>query len=123
MSVQVRDNLTQSRAEVFAGGQLAGFAKYRLHDGRITFFHTEIDPAHEGSGLGSRLALAALDDVRARGLPVVPQCPYIAGFIRRHPDQYLDLVVPEMRSKGSKLRIRISPRIRARVDRAEDVTV
>jgi hypothetical protein len=26
-------------------------------------------------------------------------CPFIAGYIRRHADQYLDLVVPEMRDK------------------------
>ena len=99
MTVDVRDNPEASRYEVFADGDLAGFARYRLGDGRITFFHTEIDPAHEGRGLGSKLARAALDDARARGLPVVPVCPFIAGFIRSHPDEYLDLVVPEMRDK------------------------
>src|SRR3979409_193132 len=82
MSVEVRDNPDESRYEVFADGELAGFAEYRLHNGRITFIHTEIDPAHEGGGLGSSLARAALDDVKSRGLPVVPLCPFIAGYIR-----------------------------------------
>ena len=70
---------------------LAGFATYRLHPGRITFLHTEIEPEYEGSGLGSRLAAAVLDDARARGLSVVPICPFISSWIRRHPE-YADLV-------------------------------
>jgi uncharacterized protein len=99
MSVEVVDNPSESRYEVFADGELAGFVQYRLRHGRITFLHTEIDAGHEGSGLGGRLARAALEDASARGLAVVPQCPFIAAYIQRHPDQYLDLVVPEMREK------------------------
>jgi predicted GNAT family acetyltransferase len=34
---------------------------------------------------------AVVDGVRARNLHVVPQCPFIAGYIDRHPD-YRDLV-------------------------------
>lgn len=71
--------------------RLAGFAQYRRHGGRLVFIHTEIDDAFEGQGLGSKLARAALDDARAHGLRVVPQCPFIAEWIRRHPD-YADLV-------------------------------
>ena len=56
------------------------------------FVHTEVLPAFEGKGVGSRLATWALDDVRARGLKLTPQCPFIAAFIKRHP-AYADLVV------------------------------
>ena len=55
------------------------------------FTHTEIDPAFEGHGVGSALAKAALDDVRAKGLKAVPLCPFIRTWIDRHPD-YEDLV-------------------------------
>jgi predicted GNAT family acetyltransferase len=99
MSVEVRDNRDEVRYEVWTDGQLAGFAQYRLHDGRITFTHTEIDPEYEGTGLGSRLARGALDDVRNRALAVVPVCPFIAAYIKRHPEDYLDLVVPAMRAR------------------------
>jgi len=102
MSVEVRDNREQSRYEVWTDGQLAGFAQYRLDDGGITFFHTEIDPGYEGVGLGSRLARTALDDARARQLTVVPLCPFIADYIGRHPDEYLDMVVPSMQGKVTK---------------------
>jgi predicted GNAT family acetyltransferase len=99
MGAQVADNPGEARYEIRSEGQLAGFAQYRLNDGRITFFHTEVDPGHEGAGLGGRLARAALDDARARDLAVVPLCPFIAAYIRRHPDEYLDLVVPDMRDR------------------------
>ena len=100
MSGQVRDNPAESRYEIFAAdGTRAGFATYRLSDGRITMVHTEVDPAYQGEGLGAELARAALDDIRARGLEVVPRCPFIAAFIRQHQDEYLDLVAPELRAK------------------------
>lgn len=96
MTIDVADNPAENRYEVRAGGEPAGFAQYSVRDGRIVFFHTEIDPAHEGEGLGSALARYALADVRARGLEVVPRCPFIAGYIRRHPE-YADLLPASLR--------------------------
>jgi predicted GNAT family acetyltransferase len=99
VSGQVLDNPAESRYEVLSEGKLAGFVLYQLHGDRVTMYHTEIDPAFEGGGLGSELAREALRDVRTRGLMVEPLCPFVAAFIRHHPDEYLDLVVPEMREK------------------------
>jgi predicted GNAT family acetyltransferase len=79
------------RFEVRVDGDLAGFANYREEGERVVFTHTEIDDAFEGHGLGSVLAKAALDEMRERGRTVVPQCPFIAKWIERHPD-YTDLV-------------------------------
>ena len=87
----VVDDPGRQRYEVLADGRVAGWAAYILDDGGIVFTHTRIGEAFEGRGLGSRLARAALDDVRNRGLGVTPQCPFIAGYIRRHRE-YLDLV-------------------------------
>ena len=50
-----------------------------------------MDDAYEGQGVGSELAAGALDDARARGLRVLPYCPFIRGYIERH-QEYLDLV-------------------------------
>jgi hypothetical protein len=102
MSVEVRDDREQERYEVWTDGRLAGFAQYRLHGERITFTHTEIDPEYEGGGLGGRLVRDALEDARVRKLAVVPVCPFVAAYIRRHPEDYLDLVVPAMRSRVSE---------------------
>ncbi len=88
---EVRNNRDRSRYEILVDGEVAGFAQYVMRGGRIVFVHTEIDDAYEGKGVGSELAKGALDDVRSRGLPVLPLCPFIAGYIERHPE-YQDLV-------------------------------
>ena len=80
-------------------GRLAGFAQYRIKDpALIVFTHTEIDDAFEGQGLGSTLVRAALDAARTRGLAVRPDCPFVRGYIARHPE-YLDLVPEELRPR------------------------
>ncbi|CAN5615082.1 GNAT family N-acetyltransferase [soil metagenome] len=89
--LQIRDNAQHWRFEAHLDGQLAGFSQYRLGPGRITFTHTKVDPDFEGQGIGSRLVRHALDEVRDRGLRVVPLCPFVSSYLRRH-SQYADLV-------------------------------
>jgi uncharacterized protein len=79
------------RFEVHVDGALAGFAAYVERGDAFVFTHTEIADEYEGRGLGSVLARDALDTVRAANGRVVPLCPFIAGWIERHPD-YADLV-------------------------------
>jgi predicted GNAT family acetyltransferase len=90
-AIRVADNRDLNRYELRVGDALAGFATYRLHRGRITFLHTQTETEYEGRGLASRLAAAVLDDARARGLSVIPACPFVSAWIRRHPE-YADLV-------------------------------
>jgi predicted GNAT family acetyltransferase len=92
MSQEVIDNAEESRYEIRVDGALAGFAAYKSRPDRIIFTHTEVDDAYAGKGLGGVLARGALDDVRARGLGATPLCPFIKGWIDRHPG-YEDLVV------------------------------
>lgn len=90
--VIVTNNEDRLRYEAHLGGELAGFAAYRLEDGLITFTHTEVGDAFGGKGIGSALARGALDDVRAAGgRKVLPLCPFIKGWIAKHED-YQDLV-------------------------------
>jgi uncharacterized protein len=89
--VTISDNGDASLYEIHVDGELAGVAQYRRREDEIIFTHAEIAPAFEGRGLGGRLAKFALDDVRSRGLPVVPDCPFIAAYIKSHPE-YADIV-------------------------------
>jgi predicted GNAT family acetyltransferase len=94
----VADHPAARRYEIRAGAKVLGYAEYNLvGEDAVMFTHTEIDPAEEGHGYGSRLAKAALDDVRASGRQLIPMCPFIAGYIRRHPE-YLEIVRPDMRA-------------------------
>ena len=94
----VREVPERNRYEAHVDGELAGFAEYLVAGRRVVFTHTEVDPAFEGQGVGGALARFALDDVRSRGgdLEVVPVCPFVAGWIMRHPE-YAPLVTPALR--------------------------
>jgi len=89
----VSDNPAASRYELHVGSELAGFVDYRLsdHDKVINLVHTEVEPAFKHLHLGTSLARFSLDDARRRGLAVLPYCPYINSWIRKHPE-YADLV-------------------------------
>jgi len=87
----VTDNPAASRYEMHVDGELAGLITYRLHNATISLLHTEIEPAFQGAHLAGHLARFALGDARQRGLAVLPFCPYVASWIRKHPE-YADLV-------------------------------
>jgi predicted GNAT family acetyltransferase len=88
----VTDNAEQHRYELTVDGAVAGYVEYHDRGRRRSMMHTVVEPAYEGQGLGSKLARAVLDDARARGLDVLPHCPFIRSFIARHRDDYVDLV-------------------------------
>jgi predicted GNAT family acetyltransferase len=48
--------------------------------------HTEIDEPRRNEGLGSRLVHDALDDAREHGRRVKPVCPFVAAYLREHPE-------------------------------------
>ena len=87
----VEDQPSAQRYEARLGGRVVGFTEYRRIRGRLVFFHTEVDPAFEGRGIGGRLAAGALDDVRAKGLTIAVKCPFLAAYLMRHRE-YEDLV-------------------------------
>ena len=89
--VVVREVAEAGRFEAHIGDERAGLITYRIQGGRMVLPHTEVDPRFEGRGVGSRLAVAALDAARARGLSVLPACPFVRAYIDRHPE-YEDLV-------------------------------
>ncbi len=92
---EVRDNIAAHRYEIEVAGEVA-VLEYERAAGRITMIHTSVPSALEGHGIAGKLARFALDEARAQGLAVIPRCPYVAAYIRRHPE-YLDLVPTESR--------------------------
>ncbi len=89
--VTVRDAPDAHAFEAVIDGVVVGRADYLRTDDLVVFKHTEVDPAYEGRGVGAALARAALDDARARGVTVIPTCPFFAAYIARHPE-YASLV-------------------------------
>jgi len=90
MAGTVRDNTVEHRFELDAEGGTAVLV-YHLEPGAITLIHTEVPQALEGKGVGSALVRSVLDLVRARGLKLVVKCPFVAAYMKRHPE-YDDLL-------------------------------
>ena len=86
LAATVRDNEAAHRYELLVDEELVGELIYRARDGVITLIHTEVAPQYEGHGLGDQLVAYALDDIRARGLEIVPVCPFVGAYLRRHPE-------------------------------------
>lgn len=97
-AIEVSDDREAERYVIAVGGEPAGFVQYRDRGRALALIHTEIDDRFEGQGLGGRLVSAALDDLRSRGLAVLPFCPFVRGYIARH-HEYLDLVPETQRSQ------------------------
>lgn len=83
--LEVINNEAKNRFEVKVDQYMA-VCEYKLVKDRIIFTHTEVPPALEGKGIGSLLAKTALDYAVSHHLKIMPLCPYIAGYIKRHPE-------------------------------------
>lgn len=92
----ISDNVAKHRFEADLGNGSLGLIEYQLRDGKITYTHTEVPPAHEGRGIGTALIRFALFSARERGLKVVSICPFIAAYIEKHPEEQ-DLLDPAYR--------------------------
>lgn len=87
----VRDNTESDRFELWAGDTMISFADYTRSGDVLTVPHVETRPDLRRRGNADRLMKGMLEDLRSRGLRIVPTCPHAAGYIRDH-HEYADLV-------------------------------
>ncbi|TDD70291.1 N-acetyltransferase [Jiangella aurantiaca] len=90
MRVSIEITRTARSYAAYLDGIRVGELIYTRRDREIVALHTVVEEAAEGKGVGGALARALLDDAREGGLKVVAQCPFVAGFLDRHPE-YADL--------------------------------
>ena len=91
--LSLENNIAHRRYEAIEDGTLAGFVEYNMLDDSIVFAHTEV--LEEGKGIGAFLAREVLQDARKRGAHVVPVCPFMTDYLRKHRE-YIDLLTPEI---------------------------
>jgi len=82
---KVRHDETEGRYELDTPHGLATAAYARDGD-TLVFTHTAVPRDEEGHGIGTRLIAGALAQVRAAGLRLVPQCPFVANYLQHHPE-------------------------------------
>jgi predicted GNAT family acetyltransferase len=92
------NNEQEQRFEVRVDNHLAVIDYHYQTEERqtIVFTHTGVPEALSGQGLASKMAQTVLDFAAQQSLKVVPQCPFVAGYVREHPE-YWPLVPPEYR--------------------------
>lgn len=93
--VDVTNNTEAHRFEVNLDGETA-FAEYRLKPGVIILPHTVVPPSFEGKGIAGALARYAFGYARSEGLMVIPTCPFMSAWVKKHPEQQ-DIVDPSCR--------------------------
>ena len=91
MAEDIIDNRARNRYELTVDGIVA-HVDYSRESGVITFIHTIVPEQLAGRGIGSRLAQYVLDDARRNGEKIIPKCPFIAAYLKRH-QEYQDLVL------------------------------
>lgn len=78
---------SRQRYELFDGDTMIGMTVYGLPDsGHVDFVHTEVDPEYSGRGLAGVLAEFAIKDVQSQDKRIIPHCPYMRGWLRKHPE-------------------------------------
>lgn len=86
----VRQNPALSRFELDVDGHVA-FASYRQAGDVMVMTHTDPPPALRERGIGERLVLGSLQQVRAQGLKVRPLCSFVRFVLSKHPE-FQDLI-------------------------------
>ena len=89
-NLEITNNQTANRYEARVQDELV-VLEYHSSSNVLILNHTEVPQHLEGRGVGSFLIKFVLDDARANQFSVVPMCPFVAAYIRRH-QEYRDLV-------------------------------
>lgn len=85
MNYTLVNNEAAKQYEFDVDGKIAKIEYIRTTD-KIFLTHTEVPTTLEGKGIGSALVKAVLEDVKERDLTLVPLCPFVAAYIKRHPE-------------------------------------
>jgi len=85
MELPVINNINQQQFEVNADGELA-VLQYRFHDKLLWLMHTDVPKKLEGHGIASLLAHTALEWAKETGIRVKVVCPFVAVYLKRHPE-------------------------------------
>ena len=80
------DNEEKHRYEFQIDDKIAEIDYIKSNNGEIYLVHTEVPASLGGKGVGSQLAEKVLSDIERQGLRLVPLCPFVAGYIHKHPE-------------------------------------
>ncbi|GAB3015881.1 GNAT family N-acetyltransferase [Spirosoma pulveris] len=81
----ITNNTHRQQFELETDGKRSIVAYQKVDDETLALTHTEVDPALEGHGVGSRLVEEVLQYAEQNNLKIVPLCPFVDAYLKRHP--------------------------------------
>ena len=85
LDIRIEDDGRRGRYVTEFEGETAVLDFLRDGDRRVAL-HVGVPRPIEGRGVGQALVLRMVEDARASGFRIVPQCPFVAVHRRRHPE-------------------------------------
>ncbi len=85
INLQLTDNTTDHRFEMNIDGNYA-IIEYKKYPGKIALLHTEVPPQLEGKGAATAIIEKTLAWIEKNNLRLIPLCPLVAAYIKRHPE-------------------------------------
>lgn len=85
-ATSLHNNTHRRRFELETDGKLSIVEYQHVDDETLALTHTEVDPSLEGHGVGSKLVEGVLQFVEQNNLKIVPLCPFVTAYLKRHPD-------------------------------------
>ncbi|MFV0252553.1 MAG: GNAT family N-acetyltransferase [Beutenbergiaceae bacterium] len=83
--ILVQHAQSANQFQILLNGDVVGHIAYTDTGSQRAMVHTEVDPAHQGRGLATRLIGEALRITKEQGLTTIPVCPAIKAYVRKHP--------------------------------------
>lgn len=97
-SLKTKNNSSKNRFELVFEG-LEAFIDYKIGKrGSMYLVHTEVPNEAEGQGVGHKLVREALEIVDRENIQIIPLCPFVRSFIKKHLEDYQELL-----AEGTKL--------------------
>ena len=85
LSLELIKNEKENRFEMNVDGNFA-IIEYKEFPGKIVLIHTEVPPVLEGKGVATAIIEKSLDYIEANKLKLIPLCPVVAAYVKRHPE-------------------------------------
>lgn len=90
-TLEVIHNREANRFEMAIEDQQAVVNYRMIGTDTYNLIYAGVPPEFEGRGYGGRLVKGALEQIKAEGKRFIPTCPFIAVYVRRHPE-YADFI-------------------------------
>ncbi|MER5550580.1 GNAT family N-acetyltransferase [Streptomyces sp. NPDC002793] len=111
-AVEIQDDRESGRLVAYEDGAAVGYIAYFAmypEPGALVAVHTVVEPQHEGRGVAGALARALYAMAARQGVPVVPLCPYVVRWARRHPEEAPE--APEELVRGAERQLGSHPEL------------